>query len=285
MKNYSQDKYLYHYTKTSTVLDYILPYRRLLINSLSKTNDPREYKYRLFNIHSNISFGHNGFININDTANEIINNHCKTLAFSCDTNWSSQTNYYRGYMHPRMWAQYANKHTGVCLIIDRKKAIDSFLKLNNFGNLFYGEVTYYNRPESRKENFDSDTMHLQDSTEESIFEHLLKHYKELFFKKNIDWKDEAEFRFFILQNLNNSDDIYLDITDAICGIVIGHEYLISDKEQLIEYAKAMKFPIGQIEWRDANGFIGSTFHTPINDDGYPKEDAYLFNNIDFFAYE
>ena len=40
----SPDQYLYHYTRSSTAIDHILPDMRLRFSRLSHTNDPRENK-------------------------------------------------------------------------------------------------------------------------------------------------------------------------------------------------------------------------------------------------
>ena len=44
----SDNDYIYHYTKFSTAVKYILPNRQLLLNSMTNSNDPREYKKFVF---------------------------------------------------------------------------------------------------------------------------------------------------------------------------------------------------------------------------------------------
>lgn len=55
-----------------------------------------------------------------------------------------RADYYYGYYRPRMWAQYAEQHQGVCLVFDKEKLLKCFEKsLSAKGDLYYGEVDYF----------------------------------------------------------------------------------------------------------------------------------------------
>ena len=49
-----------------------------------------------------------------------IQKHCKLISFSQNYVYNN-VSYEAGYNHPRMWAQYANNNTGVCIVIDENK--------------------------------------------------------------------------------------------------------------------------------------------------------------------
>ena len=118
----AHDQYLYHYTRASTVVEHILPKMRLRFSSFLKTNDPRENKEVHFGIvlpHDHVdAFDHKWF-------QELITRNLKTrvrlLCFTADPpsiHQYSDDLYRRGFCHSRMWAQYADRHTGMCLIFD-----------------------------------------------------------------------------------------------------------------------------------------------------------------------
>jgi len=54
---------------------------------------------------------------------------CKTICFTCDeedgVGFSIDGIYSRGFCKPRMWAQYADNHSGVCLVFDWVKIGES----------------------------------------------------------------------------------------------------------------------------------------------------------------
>ena len=51
--------------------------------------------------------------------------------------------FYRGYTHPRMWAQYASNHTGVCLVFDKELIkISINHDFRNMGQLFEDSIVY-----------------------------------------------------------------------------------------------------------------------------------------------
>ncbi|MDP7781649.1 DUF2971 domain-containing protein, partial [Acinetobacter baumannii] len=50
---YESDIYLYHYTKASTAIDYILKNKNLQLGSMLNTNDPKESKNWLFELGTN----------------------------------------------------------------------------------------------------------------------------------------------------------------------------------------------------------------------------------------
>jgi Protein of unknown function (DUF2971) len=283
MQKYSCERYLYHYTKTQTLLDHILPENRLLLNFLSKSNDPREYKYRLFDLKSHSLFSENELVSVEDAANNVLSGHSRMTAFVCDTNWAGQTPEYRGYMHPRMWAQYSENHKGVCLILDRTKLITSFQEHGNRGSLYWGEVSYVDRAPRTAKVLDYETIQIGDAINASIFSHVTKYARELFFRKNVDWRDEAEYRFLMVQREIDGLPLYVDIGTALNGVVVGSEFEEARLKPLIEFAETTGFCVGLMQWKDGNGYIGSTPYPAINSEGHYSEQAYHFGNVDFYT--
>ena len=64
-------------------------------------------------------------IEITNAFKKYLSKYCKHLCFSSDYVLPiNGTDFYiSGYNHPYMWAHYANRSTGVCLVLDKEKFI------------------------------------------------------------------------------------------------------------------------------------------------------------------
>lgn len=121
-------KYLYHYTSREVLLEYILPSEKIKMSQFGLTNDPRESKKWSFTIvFPGIVYplNSNEVNSIIDKANLLVKEYCKVICFTRDDPNIEKLHhghkiYGRGYAHPRMWAQYAKRHTGVCIVFDKK---------------------------------------------------------------------------------------------------------------------------------------------------------------------
>lgn len=54
---------------------------------------------------------------------------------------------------------------------------------------------------------------------EYAFHHLKLHYKEMFFSKNPDYRDESEYRILVLTKMRKYD--YIEIGDSLQGLIVG----------------------------------------------------------------
>ena len=79
MKTFNYNKYVYHYTTKEIFLEKIFPTKSLRMSPLGLTNDPREYKHRLFSITSKWLLNNDDFISTNNKINKIMQNKCKVL--------------------------------------------------------------------------------------------------------------------------------------------------------------------------------------------------------------
>ena len=128
---------IYHYTKIESGLN-ILFEKKICLNDIGKTNDPRES--RPWELPPLQSFGNQNNPNkekIIEEANEMIRNDIpkvmrdewKVVCFTLDAEnydplWNDSKALYDalinpGYARPRMWAQYAEDHKGMCLLLDK----------------------------------------------------------------------------------------------------------------------------------------------------------------------
>ena len=148
----TSDQFLYHYTKDNTAYDYILKNRTLPFGKYNNTNDPKETKNWEFDLGTNQNRDL-GKYNMKEMSSWLsIELKCKTklACFSMDadplTGNHMQDIFNRGFCKPRMWAQYAANHTGVCLVFHRAKllqAINTAFEANNL--ILSGPIHYNNR--------------------------------------------------------------------------------------------------------------------------------------------
>ena len=199
------NEYLYHFTSSENLIR-ILETMSLKLSDFKKLNDLNE---------NNIP--HYYFINgrrLAQTKN-YIKNHCKILCFSQDYLYKHRL--LSGINHPRMWAQYAQNSTGACIIINE----NLFLKQNE--NIL--KTTFY-----KIENIEYTDKLYNISKPNPIYsfpEELLKcHYKDIFYKKHIDWEQEHERRLFIL---NIPEIQFLSIKNCILYICLGSNFNKYDK--------------------------------------------------------
>jgi hypothetical protein len=189
-------------------------------NSILDTNDPWENKLQLYNIcdlpiYSNDIIGlQNRFAEIEllnkaNTESYKIINRFNTLCFSKSFRYKNKT--ISGYNQPRMWTQYSRNHEGFCFEFDLDLLISKIIA--SFPNDFikFGNVKY----NCAFEKFNHPLRH-----DLSIEEFIKKNYEIIFFNKNINWKDEHEFRIIIY----NTDNIKIHIDDCIKAIYLGAKF-------------------------------------------------------------
>ena len=181
------DQYIYHFTKSKTATKYILPSLRLKLSPFNKTNDPKEHRTFGFHIDNLEKLNVFDTIKLNDSLINYVNKRCKLTCFSHD--YIYKKTLYFGYNLPRMWAQYADKHKGVCFVISQellKKENSDLIKSDKY----FAEVNY------------KDKMEYPDFKENEYLENNNKYFEtfvdknlaNLFLTKFIDSQTEHETR-------------------------------------------------------------------------------------------
>jgi len=196
-KIYSEDV-IYHYTKTSTAIDYILFNEQLKFSGRVNSIDPTESRKasrrivstgHCANIDRDINF-HNESNQLNDLVSNLENsfhqiNFCKNYMgheFASEYYYSQFEGNEElfGFTKPRMWERYADNYSGICLAFSRKKILA--LNENRF-KLICKDVEYlkYNELTCRKVDYISGNYLLEVGYDK---------YKE-------DIKQNAESSFFV----------------------------------------------------------------------------------------
>ena len=236
-----QDDTMFHYTKGSVVLENILFTKQFRYSSLNNTNDPREYKYWFYGAHGygglssnkdldkkrriagqkldrirRFDFKVGGFCSnrlaLTDTS---INNDTE----NCDTKLDNIL----GYAKPRMWSQYGENHYGICLAFSIQCMVEAIKnQLGNKAIFFHHKVEYSNAIPYNVISLDANDLIEKDDSNIFALNHIKKCYKEVFFIKHTDYKDEDEFRFIIYYP--TEEYFYLDISTCILAVIVGDRF-------------------------------------------------------------
>lgn len=252
----SNDRFIYHFTSAEIAREFILPNKTLKFSNVNQLNDPEESsKYEslfLNNSHNNEK---------PDSMNMLMNFRYTfpSLLFSAsfctdkkDKKSYEGKNYFetidlhlnKGFMLSRMWGTYGDKHKGVCLCFDKLKLLDSLEKAlpDNF-DIYKDEVKYYRdildyiKKFSKSEGSLSPTGVKSSHNKFSEFKnHIINNKDFFFFMKQNDWRDENEFKIFLVQNnLQINSDIYLPIGDSLTAIFMGERFSLGKENYLFKY--------------------------------------------------
>ena len=183
---------------------------------LKNTNDPRENKDHIFPV---LSADKDELRkDIESEINYICKNKVRFISF-CSSFNSENGEIISGWQKSRMWSQYGENHRGLCFVFSKSKLLTYFqnqkIPNNHISNDFIIYDTGYITGKSR-------VVHVQDTDNKSSnlpeF-HVLKNFKDLFFTKNTDYKDENEYRIVIY----DPEDKYklIDVSNSLSGVIMG----------------------------------------------------------------
>lgn len=229
---------IFHFTNMDNGFQ-ILENMKLKFNSIYKSNDPWENLNQYNNFKAHHSDGINGLQNAlaaMDKTNNCIKalEKYKILCFSMSFKYKNKI--IAAFNQPRMWAQYGDNHRGFCFEFDIEKIKESCDNSNTEFNKFE-KVNY--RDQTKK-------IDLSRLNEESVEKIINSYYKRFFFLKNINWKDEHEFR--ILRY--SDEELFLNIQSAIKGIYLGVNFPTTYYPLIDFYTKKIKVPIYRMRCRD-----------------------------------
>ena len=228
----SQDA-LFHYARLSTAIEKILPTGQLKPSRFCDTNDPREYKFLFLNLigwslppetQPLYDAAHPVF-------DRIFRHQCKVLCFCSnlptpinmprDTERQIDIPQSPGWNKSRMWSQYGENHSGICLVFSREALHRKLAELDLPGGWHEAkQVTYrlHGRIGVNGYTLDGNLLCKQ-GVEAYCTNHIHLHVDDLFFTKDIDYRDESEFRIVVYDR--NDTLQYLQIDDAVRGVIAG----------------------------------------------------------------
>lgn len=283
------DRYLYHYTKARTAVDHILKDYTLRMGPYAKTNDPKETKSWQFDLGTNQErdLGAYRMSELSDRMNKSLKSKTSVLCFSKDERNLTGSNIddvtKRGFMKPRMWAQYADNHRGVCLVIDKAKMLQSFdVAMETEPLSVHGPVQYVNRSFLHGSDgyvYTISVDHIeQHGFEQFCWDYIRQFYRTLFFEKMTDWSTEHEYRCIAFRD--SEESLYLDIRSCLVGILIGESADPADVETIQELASPNGVEIMGISWKNGCPWYdyGNPVYSPaLRQWGQPAEQGAVSN--------
>lgn len=273
-KKIYNDDIIYHYTKASTAIDYILYNNQLRFSKALSSSDPIESKTAIRStVYSNYDAkkNHNDqhYNDINELHKTLINLHhnFNQICF-CKNTPNDDNEYYLsnldqnedlfGFNKLRMWDQYGDRFTGVCIAFSKDKIIN----LNKERlSLINGNIEYLKIHELRyKKVGDIQGNYLLNVGKEKYKQELESYLKESLFYKHIDYSGENEFRIGTLFDKDKCEveivrneviieqNMMLDITGCIEAIFVSSFANEKQKNELLNYANELKVELIEMRW-------------------------------------
>ncbi|MDG9882801.1 DUF2971 domain-containing protein [Pseudomonas sp. GD04058] len=255
------NKYLYHYTSAGKAIDYILKSRTLRLSPYTGTNDPKERKGWLFDFGTNEGrdLGRYSRDEYSSWLSGEFKSKTLVTCLTRDTGPLSGNHvvdiFKRGYCKPRMWAQYADDHKGVCLVFLRECLNEKVNKqVGRRYPLLSGAVQYVDRGVARPFEDQSYLINvdvLEAEGKEAYFaRHLQTHYQRLFFEKMTDWKDECEWRWVAFSG--SAEPIDVKFGDALVGVVYGEDTSPEDRQKILELNSGKGIQHEGLKWKNCS---------------------------------
>lgn len=129
------------------------------------------------------------------------------------------------YYLPRMWAQYGDNNEGVCLIFNKEKLIEQIQ--NQINSLYYLKHRKVRYRDLLKDHINPNFKIFDDETKNTkkfIIEDLENRSEDIYFTKDIDWRDEQEYKFLLWNKFenDNENDVFIKIdNESLIGVVLG----------------------------------------------------------------
>lgn len=234
---YGDDSLLYHYTSLSSACK-ILKSGSLKLSNLTNTNDPLEF-VDFSGFASSLPIGKNDdFERILcelRISSERRRNFVRMLCFCKDLfctsdEWKDEKNQdfadnllFKGWARSRMWAQYADNHSGVCLVFDKdefKKCFDS-LANNDIEILKDKKIKYTNYIAKLESAMSPKGI----QCDYSDF-YLESDRKDFLFYKCEDYRDENEYRFCLINRALKSPDeaMFVNYGVSLKAVILGQRF-------------------------------------------------------------
>lgn len=233
------------------------------MGTFERVNDPKESKkwrfnFFLLNPQSETSFNDELF----DRINSFILRRSKILCLSKDNNIANPDDIEsltKGYSYSRMWAQYADNHTGACLVFGKSELENEFDSFFSNKIKFKGDIEYLNTvhgPNTIENGFPVDPYNLfyeelqKLGFDPYLYAHIQKFYNYVYLFKHYNWHDENEFRFVILDEIESANhEYFLPIRKSLKQIIITEDFPKDKLPTLLNHCQNLNIKIDRLIWR------------------------------------
>ncbi|MCT7507169.1 DUF2971 domain-containing protein [Aliarcobacter cryaerophilus] len=241
----NSDDAIFHYTKKETAMEYILSNKQLKLGMFRLTNDPYEYKKR-----STSAFGW-GDIN-QSLCLESMSLIDSTIHNTSFLSFCGNSNN-KGYKKSRMWSQYGQNHSGICLVFSKESLMTKIQNELSEDYFIYGEDVNYKEIEFESLNIEDNNL----TKKEIVKNNIKKDYKQFLFQKDLDYQDENEFRIVLIKkNLEKlSPEDYIDISDALRLIILGDKFPEVYLPIIQDLSTKLNIKFKQLDWERNRYFL------------------------------
>ena len=238
------DQVLFHYTQVSTLFEGIFNSCSLRFPPLINMNDPYEYRDYYFT-YSDMTDKLSPesvlkLVEMGKYLNTCIRQKIKATCFCINQQTEDSTNY--GYQRSRMWTQFGDDHRGICLVFSKNSLLEKCL--DTFPIVFHGGM-YYKHPIDLLPSVNYQKLKDKSVFNQYVFEYLTAHQNILLFQKDVDYKDENEYRIYIMQDKEfakcKDNYLYLPIQNSLSSIIIGDRFHKSYLPLLLHFSKKYHF--------------------------------------------
>jgi len=252
---------IYHFTKKETAIEKIWYKKQLLFGAFGGTNDPHEYKPRMT---SAGGWAWDDALEMElPKITRLIDRKIMSsgiLSF-CQNRYDGQKIIEQGCLKSRMWSQYGQNHSGICLVFSKNnllKAIEDTFPSNHL--IFNENVDYIQFSSSRVR--DSLSINGGEIEQTGIYEiafmHLEANSESIFFKKHLDYKDENEFRVVVVpKDRNSTHGHVVDISSSIKAIILGDSFPEIYLPTVRELSEITQVPFRKLHWEKGQYFLFS----------------------------
>lgn len=202
-------QYFFHYTTREAALEHIVPTGLIRLSPYRNVNDPLENQpWRLAGsmFLEGVDSEHQVDQAFVDATHEAVTiwGSARMVALTRDApeaaGYDEDSEVFgRGWARARMWDQYAEKHSGVCLVFEKQgfeDAVRGSLLKREYASPYSRSVRYSHKgPASRSLSFDLAEVIERGPT--AIRQFVEDHHADLFFSKTKDWESEYEHRLVV----------------------------------------------------------------------------------------
>jgi len=262
---------LFHYTEKAKAVEKILKDNCFKFSTYKDSNDPYEYRSKYIGI--------GGWNWLDDTENygfqilneveKVFNENPAYLAY-CMNRYSKGVLIHQGFLKSRMWSQYGENHSGVCLVFSKKKLIETiYKKFDSEDFLIYEGIVDYKDKLGKSYSAFQIQLDWPESANNSPYNitvsHIDKYHTALFFRKLKEYIDETEYRIVLLRTNEQANiELDFDITDSLMGIILGDQFPLVYKPAIEKLCASKNIYCRKLVWTNQI-YTWANWQDPIQD--------------------
>jgi hypothetical protein len=249
------DQLLYHYTRADTALNDVLPSGALRLTAYRHMRDPLENKEAPSMLRYSDDVDPNA-LPLSEAQQLIaeLRGQMRILSLTMDATEYDDEEVHafgRGYARPRMWENYADVHTGVCLVFSAGCMTGPFYEqIKRFGAATCGAVHYTQGGFllSAGRTINAGALTPENATA-VLTKHITDHHEDFWFLKLRDWDSEYEYRFAVFApTVSLGEPIDIPFGRCLRAVMLGERFNSALLPQMRELTAQLGIPLCRLDW-------------------------------------